>query len=98
MGEMDRDNARLMRNAKRHYIAMRELVQRRVDESKRDKTKFEKVRQRVDATTEDGKVDDTLLANMISAIKDYIKEDEDAVDKYDKKIADTDKQMRATGG
>jgi len=98
MGEINRDNTRLLRNAKRHYIAMRELLQRRVDESKQDKAKFEKARQRVDTTTEDGKVDDTLLADMISAIKDYIKEDEDVVDKYDKKIVETDKQMRATGG
>jgi len=98
MVEVHRDRERLLRNMKRHYIAMRELVQRRVDESKRDKVKFEKARQRVDATDEDGKADETSLAKMISAISDYIKEDEEVLDKYDKKISETDKQMQAIGG
>jgi hypothetical protein len=98
MGEINRAHERMMRNTKKQYIAMRDMIQRRIDESKRDKVRFEKAKHRADTTTEDGKIDDGQLSKMISTIGGYITEDEDAVDKYAKKIEEIEKAMRATGG
>ena len=98
MGEMNRDNERLLRNTKKHFMAVYDLLERRISESKRDSARFEKAKHRVDVTTEDGKLEESTLNKMISAIAEYIKEDEETASEYVKRISDIDKQMQTRGG